>query len=205
MKEIRNVKRFTSIFLMLCMVLSGFGMTDMTVGHAAGNSTTVYFYNAGNWNEIGVYVYNATGEEFGANGEALGGWGSATAQTAAALGEQWYEIEVPALTGFNIIFYNKEKDSERAELWISDAQSIYVTVDAIAHTSKEEAETAGKEAQSNKTEEDTTQQEGETIVYFLNKKTGSRLDVTSMEMRAKYLDPGPELHRILQRSWARTG
>ena len=98
------------------------------------NVTTVYFDNQEGWPQVGAYVYNAEGN-FGDHGEALGGFNNTLAVAAPEVGEKWYNVDVPASPTFNIIFYNKSNDQQRAELLIPDTAHVYVTPDGMAHTS----------------------------------------------------------------------
>lgn len=104
----------------------------------AEGQTTVYFQNSRGWVQVGVYVYNAPG--YDGNGEALGAWPGVMAEDASDLGNGWVSVTVPAETAFNIIFFNSEKDAERAELQITDANNAYVTMSKMTYSSKEAAE-----------------------------------------------------------------
>jgi len=121
------------------MVMSTLCITDTRSVEAATASTTMYFYNADDWAQVGAYVYGAQGD-FGENGEALGGFTNTLAVVAPEIGEKWYKVDVPATPAFSIIFYNKSNDQQRAELWIPDASHVYVSSDGSAHTSSSEAE-----------------------------------------------------------------
>ena len=108
----------------------------------------VYFLNSNHWQSTGAYIY-------GDKGELLGGWGSTYAEYADELGGDWVKVSPSERPPFSIIFYNTENDAERAELYIPDEESIYITVTGAACRSVAEAEAVL---------DDTT-----TKVYFLNR------------------------------------
>lgn len=111
------------------------------------NKGYIYFLNSGGWETVGAYVY-------GDKGELLGGWGNTTAAAAPEVGENWVKVAVSELPPFNIILYNTVADSERAELYLPDAEHVYVTITAQSFTSKEDAEKAVNASP--------------TTIYFLN-------------------------------------
>ena len=111
------------------------------------NAAYIYFLNSAHWETVGAYVY-------GDKGELLGGWGSATAKAAPEIGGSWVKAAVSEPPPFSIIFYNKAADSERAELYLPDAEHIYVTITGQSFTSAEDARQAV----------DATS----TTIYFLN-------------------------------------
>lgn len=127
-------------------------------------TTTVYFLNSEGWDEVGAYVY-------GEKGELLGGWPGVMAESAE---DNWVKVEAGNTPAFNIIFFNKANDSERAELLIPDADHVYVTIDAKAYTSQEDAEATIKteEPAENPSEsEESTESEEPSdtkAIYFLN-------------------------------------
>lgn len=125
-----------AITLLLCVCLLAGNLLGAIPASAAENTTTVYFLNSAKWEEVGAYVYNSTPTE------ALGSWGTSFAESASELGEDWMKAEVPAQAPFNIIFYNKAADAERAELQIPSKEQIYVTVASVAYASQAEAENA---------------------------------------------------------------
>ncbi|WP_051226540.1 starch-binding protein [Butyrivibrio sp. MC2013] len=123
-------------FVLLLTVLLAFALpatSDVnaeSLGDTKAPASSIYFYNAGNWGSVGAYIY-------GDKGELLGGWGNTTAAAASELGDKWLKVEVGELPPFSIIFYNKDNDSERAELYLPSADHIYVSPDAASFTSKE--------------------------------------------------------------------
>lgn len=135
-----------AIMLFVVNVISG--GNARTVRATESENYPVYFLNSNHWNSTGAYIY-------GDKGELLGGWGSTTAEAADELGDDWQKVMVPDVPPFNIIFYNVDNDSERAELYIPDEDSIYITVTGQACKTVEEAEAVL---------DDTS-----TTVYFLNK------------------------------------
>lgn len=137
-----------AIPLLLCVCLLAGNLLSAIPASAAENMTTVYFLNSAKWDEVGAYVYNSTPTE------ALGSWGISFAESASELGEDWMKAEVPAQAPFNIIFYNKAADAERAELQIPSEEQIYVTVASVAYASQADAENAMNAAP--------------TTIYFLN-------------------------------------
>lgn len=70
------------------------------------------------------------------------------------------KVTVPAKPVFNIIFFNAEKDSERAELQIPSESSIYVTGSGAVYGSVDEAELAEGLGNPDKA----------TTVYFYNSR-----------------------------------
>ena len=97
--------------------------------------TCVYFLNSESWETVGAHAWNASGD-------LTGGWGTTTATAAEELGSDWVKATVPAAPPFSIIIFNKDKDSERATLDITDMEHVYVTVTGQSYTSKEAAEEA---------------------------------------------------------------
>ena len=135
MNKRSSMKRFVAYLLAVCMVLSSLCLTDIrTVEAAATDSTTVYFYNAYGWEKVGAYVYGASTDD------PLGGWPGTEMEADESLGEGWYSVTVPAAPKFNIVIFNTDKDDERAELEIPDAEHVYVSVDGKAHESSNDAE-----------------------------------------------------------------
>lgn len=110
-------------------------------------ATYIYFLNSQKWETVGAYIY-------GDKGELLGGWGTTIAEQANELGEDWVKVGVTDVPPFNIIFFNKDVDAERAELYIPEEENIYVTVTANSYKTQEEAEKAVNDT--------------DTIIYFLN-------------------------------------
>lgn len=153
LKQHYFTKKATAFLLTLCMVLSCFGQLTTTSAKAA-DSTTVYFLNSKGWSDIGAYVYGV--------GEALGGWPGSSTQDAPELDPQWRKVTVPASPVFSIIFFNKANNSQRAELQIPSASSVYVTGSNRVYSSARDAEQA--EGITN------------TTVYFLNTKNWSNVN-----------------------------
>jgi hypothetical protein len=114
----------------------------------------IYFLNSNHWNRIGSYIY-------GDKGELLGGWGSTFADEADELGGDWVRVTPAEKPPYSIIFYNADNDSERAELYVADEKSIYITVTGAACNSVAEAENVL---------DDTT-----TTVYFFNRNAEGTL------------------------------
>lgn len=156
--KLERVLAYVMTLCMLAALLFGMNFSTLEV-EAAGrqnasaggatndNASYVYFLNSGKWEKVGAYVY-------GDKGEILGGWGSTTAEPADELGGNWYKVEVSELPPYSIIFYNVDADGERAELYLSTKEEIYVTSTARAFTTKEAAEVA--------------EQETPTTIYFMN-------------------------------------
>ncbi len=153
-------------FLMLFSVLFTGRSNVITVYAEEGGhdpNSYVYFFNSGKWQEVGAYIY-------GDKGELLGGWGSTKAESADEIGEDWVKVGVSEEPPYSIIFYNTANDSKRAELYLSDAEHIYVTADGLSYASKDDAE---NNAPSYEEEDDENEDDGtvhETDVYFLNSK-----------------------------------
>ena len=97
--------------------------------------TILYLLNDRNWVNTGVYIY-------GRPGEALGGWPGGTPEAAPELGEKWQKIKIPARTPFSLIYYNADKDSERAEMLLSSKHNLYIAGSGGAYGSQFEAEAA---------------------------------------------------------------
>ena len=130
------MKRFQK--MLACLLAFGMILSLLPVQAWAADETGenyIYFLNSAKWETIGAYVY-------GDKGELLGGWGSATAGAAPEAGENWVKVAVSELPPFSIVFYNTANESERAELYLPDAEHVYVTLQNGAFTSKEAAEEA---------------------------------------------------------------
>ncbi len=125
---------------------------EASVNEDEEGETIVYFLNSKGWNSIGSYVYGA--------GEALGPWPGVTPEEAPEAGEDWYQVTVPAVPKFNIIFFNTEKDSERAELQIPSESYVYVTGSNMVYSSVLEAELSEGRGDLNQA----------TTVYFYNNR-----------------------------------
>ena len=93
-------------------------------------STTVWFYNSDNWENVNAYVFGAS------NGEALGTWpGSAATRDGET---DWWYVEVPADPQFTIIFNGS--GAQTGDIVIADEANVYVTVNDAVFTTKEAAE-----------------------------------------------------------------
>lgn len=141
------LRKALTYILMLCMISSVWSMDIKTV-HAE-EPVTMYFLNSQGWSQVGTYIY-------GDKGELLGAWPGADAEAADELGPDWVKTQIPDSPSFNIIFFNKENDAERAELLIPDASHTYVSAVGKSYTSAEEAEVALKETP--------------TVIYFVADK-----------------------------------
>lgn len=94
-------------------------MIDAAASVGITYDTTVYYLNSEGWETIGTYVY-------GDPDEALGSWPGVDAVPAPEVGDMWVKTTVPALAPFNIIFFNKDADGQRAELLIPSNKQVYV-------------------------------------------------------------------------------
>lgn len=133
------MKRSAALFLALCIVLSLF------IPAVAATQTTLYFLNTGGWSQVGAYIY-------GDKGELLGSW---PGTNATADEGQWVKVTVSDAPAYSVIFFNTADETQRAELYLSNANSVYVTADGIAYTSKKLAESAAGVSSN-------------TVVYYYN-------------------------------------
>ena len=102
-------------------------------GSGSGDNDTsrVYFLNSIGWNNVYGYVWGA------AKGEALGAWPGTKATHDSG---NWYYIDVPSGTPYNMIFNNGEA-SQTGGVYIEDNINIYTTYKADSKFStKSEAE-----------------------------------------------------------------
>jgi len=120
--------------LIICMFIASLGISDVQTVKAE-EPTTMYFLNSQNWSQVGAYVY-------GDKGELLGAWPGVDAVEAEELGTGWVKVELSDTPSFNIIFFNKENEAERAELLIPDAAHAYVSATGVSYASVKEAEEA---------------------------------------------------------------
>ena len=117
-------------------------------------STTVWFYNSGNWSNVYAYVYNSN------PAEALGAWPGRRATRDGS--SKWWSVKVPSEPGFSIIF-NNNSGNQSKDVMIPDAKHVYVNVSsATAYPSKTEAANAQKKA-------------GTTRVWYYNSGNWSRV------------------------------
>ncbi len=158
----RGMKLFVSMLLALVlffnlgsvaglsgsMALAAEETTEAEMPQDADEGYPIYFLNSNHWESTGSYIY-------GDKGELLGGWGSTFATYADELGGDWVNVTPAEKPPYSIIFYNAANDSERAELYVADEESIYITVTGAACKSVEEAKNVL---------DDTT-----TTIYFFNR------------------------------------
>jgi len=133
-----------------------------------GVTYPLYFLNTNGWTNVGAYIY-------GAKGELLGTWGS-TSAGSSELGENWLQVNVSAEPPYNVIFYNKDNEAQRAELLIDAANKIYVTKNGQAFSSQQAAEDSLKytpgAAQTGTTRNNIPKPYS---VYFLNSENWARV------------------------------
>lgn len=130
----RVLKKVIAHVLTMCMLLVSMWAMDVEIVKAE-EPMTMYFLNSQNWSQVGAYVY-------GGKGELLGAWPGVDTVEAEELGSGWVKVELSDSPSFNIIFFNKENEAERAELLIPDAAHAYVSATGISYASVQEAEEA---------------------------------------------------------------
>ena len=165
-------KRMFACFLAFCMMVTGIGWLGTTEVRA-DDTTTVYFYNAGNWPSVKAYAYS--GEN-----QLLGAWPGTDATPDTEKGDKWWKITVPqnaSVTPFNIILTSSEgEDAGRCDNYITSQTAVYLTnQNDTAYSSVSETEQAasggtggGSESGGGETTESTT-------VYFINKNGWSKV------------------------------
>ncbi|WP_051656712.1 starch-binding protein [Butyrivibrio sp. AE3004] len=94
----------------------------------SANSTTVYFYNKNEWDEVYAYTWEAY---------SFGEWPGTACENE---GEGWWKVTVPAAAGanFKIIFNNNNNGKQTGDLVIRDIKNRFVVGNRI-YGSKEEA------------------------------------------------------------------
>lgn len=102
---------------------------EQAMGYANAN-TRVYFYNSANWSKVSAYVYGKS--------EALGRWPGKETQSD---GSGWYYVDVPvsASEGFTIIFNDSNNGNQADDIYINDANNVYLTVGTNAKFASKDA------------------------------------------------------------------
>ncbi len=152
-KNLWKLKRILACVLTLCMVLTGVSVLGYNrVKAEAADSTTVYFYNTGGWENVGAHAWSSAGD-------LTGDWNT-THMTPSTIGEGWYEVTINAAPAFSLIVFNADSDGERITTDVVNTESVYFTgaTDRTAYTGREEAEKAADEAVNG----------AQTVISFLN-------------------------------------
>ena len=138
---------------------------------------TIYFYNVHEWDELGGYLWDPA--------ELLGGWPGGEAEHDEG---NWYYIDVPGLDleaqGTDFIFNGidseiedeDEQEVQTDDVEIPDSDHVYIAIDNVAYTSKEDAEEATEDYLA------------ETQVHFYNSEGWDAVHAT--------VDDGEEVHEI---------
>ena len=123
-----------------------------------GTSTTVYFYNEDNWDEVGVYTWEAI---------SLGDW---PGQPAEYEGDNWWKLTIDACPAdnFNIIFNNMGNGLQTDNLKVDSLEKVYFRGNK-KYASKKDAEDKVVEVKPEKpVEEEPELLDGEVKVYYHN-------------------------------------
>lgn len=121
--------KIAAMLLSICLCLLSF--MGNYVNAEAAESTTVYFLNSENWENVYAYVWG--------DSEALGAWPGIKTQDD---GTAWHSISVPGGVGFNIIF-NDGNGSQSGNVYVTDTSSVYLTMaEKVKYATKSAAENA---------------------------------------------------------------